>query len=444
MSLLASLPRIVEACRQEYERALREDVPATFHVSDRMGSPGENRLILGDNLDWLHRLVKSGEGLHKVSLIYVDPPFYSGSNYRAEVRISTEKQKIKGMKSNAYQDRWGGGMEGFLSMLTLRLMYMKELLTEDGGIIVHLDWRAVHYVKVIMDELFGQKRFVNEIIWNYKSGGVSTRSFAKKHDTLLYYAGGNRHYFHAKKEKSYNRAFKPYRFKGVKEYKDELGWYTMVNRKDVLDVDMVGRTSHERTGYATQKPERLLEILLESCTKPGDLCADFFAGSGTLAAAACRMGRSFMVCDSSPLAIAASRKRLTSMDAPYVYYISEKEKNGTSATIKAEVETRETISRQALCRVRLTKYERSCRNLPVSDVEKAALEKLQAADPLALVDYWCIDRNYDGVNFQTQQWFAREKADLRTEAEFLTGPARRAAIKVYDVFGGFGIMEIQV
>ena len=151
-----------------------------------------------------------------------------------------------------------------------------------------------------------------------------------------------------------------------------------------------------------------------------------------------------MVCDSSPLAIAASRKRLTSMDAPYVYYISEKEKNSTSATVKAEVETRETISRQALCRVRLTKYERSCRNLPVSDVEKAALEKLQAADPLALVDYWCIDRNYDGVNFQTQQWFAREKADLRTEAEFLTGPARRAAIKVYDVFGGFGIMEIQV
>ena len=444
MSLLASLPRIVEDCRLEYEKMLAQDEPVLFHLRDQMGSAGESQLILGDNLDWLHSMVRHKEGLQKISLIYVDPPFYSGSNYRAEVRISSEKQKIKGIKTKAYEDKWGPGMEGFLSMLTLRLLYMKDLLADDGSIIVHLDWRAVHYVKVIMDELFGQKRFVNEIIWNYKSGGVSSRSFAKKHDTLLYYARGDRHYFDPAKEKSYNRAFKPYRFKGVKEYKDELGWYTMVNRKDVLDVDMVGRTSRERTGYATQKPERLIEILLESCTKPGDLCADFFAGSGTLPAVAYRMGRRFIACDSSLLAMASSRKRLTGMDAPFSYFVSSKEDNGTSAEVKATVDVRANVSEEALCKVRLCSYLRDSKSLPVSGAEQAVLRKLQAADPLALVDYWCIDRNYDGKNFLTEQWIAREKADLPVEAEFLTGPNRRAAIKVYDVFGGFGILEIQV
>lgn len=444
MSLLASLPGIVEQCRMEYARALEQDAPVEFSVGDRMGPPGDNRLILGDNLDWLHRMVKTKDHLGKISLIYIDPPFFSGSNYSAEVRISSGRHQIKGLRSDAYQDKWGKGMEGFLSMLTLRLLYMKDMLAEEGGIIVHLDWRTAHYVKVILDELFGQKNFVNEIIWNYKSGGASSRSFAKKHDTLLYYAKGERHYFKAEKEKSYNRAFKPYRFKGVKEYKDETGWYTMVNRKDVLEVDMVGRTARERTGYATQKPERLLEILLESCTKPGDLCADFFAGSGTLAAAAHRLGRRFMVCDNSLMAIAASRKRLTTLGASFSYCVSAREDSGTSAAVKTQLEVLANVSEETLCKVTLQEYVRDCRSLPVPAPEQASLERLQSQDPLALVDYWCIDRNYDGKNFQAEQWFARERSDLAVETEFFAGPARRAAVKVYDVFGGFGISVIQL
>lgn len=444
MSLLASLPRIVDDCRLEYERSLTRDEPVTFQLKDRMGAGEDNRLILGDNLDWLRYWVQNKDALPKIGLIYVDPPFYSGSNYRAEVRILTEKQTIKGIRSKAYEDKWGPGMEGFLSMLTLRLLYMKELMAEDGGIIVHLDWRAVHYAKVIMDELHGQKRFVNEIIWNYKSGGVSSRSFAKKHDTLLYYAGGERHYFNPGKEKSYNRGFKPYRFKGVKEYRDELGWYTMVNRKDVLDVDMVGRTSGERTGYATQKPERLLEILLESCSKPGDLCADFFAGSGTLPAVASRMGRRFLACDNSVLAMAATRKRLTAMDAPYSYYVSSREENGASAEVRADVSLRSNVSEEALCNVCLREYGRDAGTLPVSKADQDKIRTLQNADPLTLVDYWCIDQNYDGINFKTEQWFARERGRLPVEALFLPGPNRCIAVKVYDVFGGFGILVAHI
>ena len=118
-------------------------------------------------------------------------------------------------------------------MLTIRLLMMKDLLAEKGSIWLHLDWHAVHYVKIIMDEIFGEENFINEIIWHYKSGGASKRRFARKHDTLLFYSKSKDYYFLAQKEKSYNRDYKPYRFKGVKEYRDEFGWYTMVNRKDV-------------------------------------------------------------------------------------------------------------------------------------------------------------------------------------------------------------------
>lgn len=444
MSLLTSLPDIVKECRAQYEQMLNAQPSEAFQLVDRMGEPSENKLVYGDNLLWMHAAVKEGSLRGKISLIYIDPPFYSKNNYRAEVRIATGNKRVRGVKSRAYKDRWGRGMEGFLTMLTLRLLFMKDLLAEDGGIVVHLDWRAVHYVKVIMDELFGQTRFVNEIIWTYKSGGASSRAFAKKHDTLLYYAAGPRHYFKPGKEKSYNRAFQPYRFKGVREYKDDIGWYTMVNRRDVMEVDMVGRTSGERTGYATQKPERLIEILLESCTRPGDLCADFFAGSGTLPAVAHRLGRNFIACDSSPLAMAVVRKRLALQEAPFSYEIGESKENGRTAELIVLADSARTAAEERLCQVAIQAYERNCSTLPIEPADRAELELLALEDPLALVDYWCIDTDYDGVSFQSQQCFVRTKEGLEVQAELLVNTGSRVAVKAYDAFGGFAVWEIEI
>ena len=125
---------------------------------------------------------------------------------------------------------------------------MRDLLSDTGCLWVHLDWHAVHYVKVILDQIFGEKNFINEIIWTYKSGGANKRNFARKHDTLLFYSKTDNYIFNPQTEKSYNRGLRPYRFKGVEEYEDETGWYTIVNMKDVWSIDMVGRTSSERTG----------------------------------------------------------------------------------------------------------------------------------------------------------------------------------------------------
>ena len=251
----------------------------------------KNLVIQGDNNAVINSLLEEG-WRGKISFIYIDPPYFSNSEY------------------GSYSDKWHGGMDQYIAELMGCIAPMKELLADDGVIAVHLDWHAVHYVKVEMDKLFGYRNFVNELIWSYKSGGASKRSFAKKHDNILVYSKTKDYYYNPRKEKSYNRGGKPYRFKGVEEFCDENGWYTMVNQKDVIHIDLVGRSSSERTGYPTQKPEKLLDVLIESFTEPGDLTADFFAGSGTLAASALKNGRRFIICDREPEAIEACEKRL--------------------------------------------------------------------------------------------------------------------------------------
>ena len=280
-----------------YEDAVRARCMRSFAAPFTGDSPADpardgNLLGFGDNaafMDWL--LAEKGMA-GVIDFIYADPPFFSKADYEA------------------YSDIWKGGLEEFLSMLTLRLILMRELLSEKGTIAVHLDHHAAHYVKVLMDELFGAENFVNEIIWSYKSGGAGRKSFAKKHDNILLFSKSRDYYFDIQKEKSYNRGGRPYRFKGIEEFCDEKGWYTLVNRKDVLSVNMVGRTAAERTGYPTQKPLELLSILLASCSEENALCADFFCGSGTLPIAAGRAGRRFIACDIGKTAIVTTSARL--------------------------------------------------------------------------------------------------------------------------------------
>ena len=260
-----------------------------------------NLLFQGDNLELLKSLRESGE---KLSLIYIDPPFYTKSDKEAVLGTGDEKEK-----KVAYSDSWKD-VEDYLYMLALRLLYMREVLKDDGLIFVHVDWHAVHHIRLLMDEIFGGDKFVNEIIWQYKSGGSSKKRFARKHDNILLYSKTKKYSFYPQTEKSYNRGLKPYRFKGVEEYQDEIGWYTVVNMKDVWSLDMVGRTSSERTGYATQKPEKLMERIILSGSKEGDLVGDFFCGSGSFGVAAAKLGRRFLMSDSGEMAIEISSERL--------------------------------------------------------------------------------------------------------------------------------------
>ena len=292
MSTLYLLPEIMDAAKKQFHELTRGSEPLPTDI-----------IVCADNLEFLtsHDLTAG----NRADFIYVDPPFFSGTEYKARI---AKDGKVE--NPAAYSDRWDS-FGDYLRHLAVRLMLMRDLMKDSATIAVHLDTRAVHYVKILMDEIFGAERFVNELIWSYKSGGAGSRSFAKKHDTILLYAKTAKYYFEPQRERSYNRGGKPYRFKGVEEFADEEGrWYTMVKRKDVFYVDMVGRTSAERTGYATQKPEKLMEILISSCCPEGGLCADFYCGSGTLGVAAKKLGRHYLLCDVSPLAAEIAEKRL--------------------------------------------------------------------------------------------------------------------------------------
>lgn len=338
MSLIKDLANIMIEAEQEYLYLLEYGMNAEY--KRELAVPGEsrgadagaqNRIYHCDNLLLLSDGIRSGSLRDQVDLIYCDPPFFTKTKQEVTVEVycsdrlvrdedevgiddkhasaTPELKKVK-LRQRAYSDMWNRDIADYLRMIAVRLYFMRDALSETGSIFIHLDWHAVHAVKLIMDEIFGEENFVNEIIWTYKSGGAAKRHFSRKHDTILFYSKSENYKFNEQeKEKSYNRDFRPYHFKGVQEFQDKKGWYTLVNPRDVWQIDMLGRSSSERLNYATQKPEALLEKIIRAVTEPGDLCADFFCGSGTLAAAAAKLERRFLCADAGGLAIANSMKR---------------------------------------------------------------------------------------------------------------------------------------
>ena len=196
--------------------------------------------------------------------------------------------------------------------MAIRLKPMRRVLKNTGSIYLHCDPTASHYLKLIMDAIFGFQNFLNEIVWCYKSGGASpSRFFSRKHDVIFLYVRNKKEYqFNSQLEKSYNRDFKPYRFKGVNEYKDDVGWYTMVGMKDYWQIDMVGRTSSERLGYPTQKPLELLKRIITASSNEGELVLDPFCGCGTTLHAAEKLKRDWIGIDISQFATGLVRNRL--------------------------------------------------------------------------------------------------------------------------------------
>jgi len=280
-----------------------------------------NLLIHGDNLEVMKYLLEHGyKGM--IDLIYIDPPYFTNKDY-----YYTDKQTKK--KVLAYSDKWDD-LQSYLTFLKERLILMKELLSEKGSIYVHLDWHASHYVKVIMDEIFGYDNFRNEIVWSYRTGGGAnnTYGFSKKHDIILFYSKSNIVKFKKLKERIY------YEKIFFSQQKDEYGkYYADVFLRDVLedDVNLVfdGKlskisvkplinVSKERVGFYTQKSEGLLQILIMTTTDPNDIVADFFCGSGTTLAVAEKLKRKWIGVDNSDVAIEVTKKRLKDADYKFV------------------------------------------------------------------------------------------------------------------------------
>lgn len=296
-----------------------------------------NRLIYGDNMLVIQALLSGDQqsGLPslrgKVDLIYIDPPFDSKADYRTKINLPNIniEQKPTVIEQFAYADTWGEGTVSYLKMLYPRLLLMKELLSDKGSIYVHIDWHVGAYVKVILDDIFGKKNFRNEIIWSYGKMASSTNKFICNHDVILFYTKSDDYYFQVIKKK----LDKPVRrlarvlVNGVlKNARNADGSLKYVDITEKIiddnwgDIPRVMAASPEFIGYATQKPEGIIErAVLASCPPEGLVC-DFFGGSGTTAAAAEKLGRRWITCDIGKPASLVMRKRLIDQDVkPFLY-----------------------------------------------------------------------------------------------------------------------------
>ena len=254
-----------------------------------------NRLIWGDNLHVMRQIPSNS-----VDLIYIDPPFFSGRQYNV---LWGDANEVR-----SFNDIWEDGMPGYLTWLDARLYEMKRLLKDTGSIYVHCDWHASHYIKVELDKIFGYENFINEIIWFYKTGGMSKRWLGRKHDTIFAYSKSRSYKFNSQKEKSY--LSHRYGFSNVDILEDERGPYTMVGMRDVWDIPALRGNQPEAIGYPTQKPEEIVERIIQISTDESDVVADFFIGGGTTLAVAQRLNRRWIGCDQSRVAIAVTAERL--------------------------------------------------------------------------------------------------------------------------------------
>jgi DNA modification methylase len=297
-----------------------EQSPTLFELwrgdeGDTFEEGWRNKLIWGDNKLVMSSLLEKFAG--KINLIYIDPPFATGADFKFKIQIGEEAEEITKehsiIEEKAYRDTWGRGLDSYLQMMYERLVLMKELLAENGSIYVHLDYRVVHYVKLIMDEIFGYENLINEVIWAYRIQGIAQKAWARKHDTLLFYAKDRDKFkFFPMKERVYYE--KPF----FNPPKDEFGrYYQDVFIRDVWDHDEtkpIISGSTEYLNFRTQKPEGLLKRIILAHTEPGDLVADFFCGSGTTLAVAEKLGRRWIGCDLSRYAIHVTRKRLLDIE----------------------------------------------------------------------------------------------------------------------------------
>jgi adenine-specific DNA-methyltransferase len=296
-----------------------------------------NRLIWGDNLLAMQALLANGYA-GKIDLIYIDPPFNSDADYSFQLTVEGKKldKEASILERLAYTDTWEAGLDSYLDMIYPRFQLMKRLLSEQGSIYVHIDWRVNSFIRLLMDEIFGADKFRNEIAWHYSGWNKKlSGSFEKRHDSIFFYSKSSSQTFnsfftswesgeaYAKSRKQKIRVDED----GRKYVLSDAGKGNRIKRyledavkegvvvDDVWHLDKINNSALESLGYPTQKPEPLLERIIEASSNEGDLVADFFCGSGTTMAVAERLNRRWIGCNLDKVGIQVSRNRLVNQGA---------------------------------------------------------------------------------------------------------------------------------
>jgi len=322
---------------------------------EQVGEPSENLIIRGECISACAYLKEQGI---KVDLVYIDPPFASGADYAKKVYIrknpklaekikeaeqNMEMEELRTFEETMYGDIWQ--KEDYLNWMYENLQAIKSVMSDTASIYLHIDWHIGHYVKILMDEVFGESNFLNEIVWGYKDiGAKAVQYFKKKHDTIFLYTKTDKHIFNIQRQKlsqstierfgsyfneegiityKWLKENNPGVFKKLKGSPDDLNqaWLDINNGQPLSDwwEDISPLKSHfdESIDYSTQKPEALLQRIIKSSTNKGMVVADFFGGSGVTAKVANDLGRKFIHCDVGINSIQTVRDRLITEKANF-------------------------------------------------------------------------------------------------------------------------------
>ncbi len=363
-SLIEELPKIIARGKKEAQRILEEmsngrinlqtneivfPTKAKVGLSSFFGQHIRNldekewidRLIYGDNLLVMQALL-AGDPIEgrpsmrgKIDLIYIDPPFDSKADYRTKIHLLSGdlEQTPTTIEQFAYSDTWKNGTASYLQMMIPRLVLMRELLSDSGSIYIHIGWHVNHYLKIVLDDIFGKENFRNEIVWYYSNKmSRSSKEFPKAKDSLLFYTKSANNIFNEqkiKREIPVKQSKRVWKDKKNMRARDEEGniIYEMSYDKtanDIWDIPFIASTSGERLHYATQKPEALIERVLLASSNKDSIIADFFAGSGTTGAVANKLKekRKWIMSDLGKPACMIMRKRMVDQEVDAFVYQS--------------------------------------------------------------------------------------------------------------------------
>jgi DNA modification methylase len=313
----------------------------------------------------------------KVDLIYTDPPFFTQKRYAARIGRGEDSRRPQEWKlAEGYRDAWPSP-DAYLDMLYPRLRLMYQLLSATGTLYLHLDWHASAYARLLLDEIFGAERLLNEIAWVYHGPSPIRSAFNRKHDTILVYTKGKQYTFNA------DAVRQPYNEVTVKTFNSSpragFGKIPDLERGKVPEdwwyFPVVARLHSERSGYPTQKPEGLLERVILASSNPGDRVADFFCGSGTTLAVAARLGRRFIGSDIAPRAVKTCQARLVRQGSlPFGLLVEQAQRDDWSFGANQETGLKLSVEGDQVHLV---------------------------GDDINQVDYWEVDPDWDGQLFRS-------------------------------------------
>jgi site-specific DNA-methyltransferase (adenine-specific) len=300
--------------------------PPRVHLERVSGTDEATRIVHGDNLGVLQAMGSELAG--QVTLVYLDPPFFTMREFESVSRRRNGSSPPVRVLTPAFDDRWSG-LHSYLQSLRERLLALRQVLSPHGSLIVHVDTRTSHYIKVLGDEVFGPEAFASEIVWRYRRWPARTANFQRVHDVLLRWVAD------PQAKPRFNQLYEELAVSTLKTWGrgkqravvDQDGRRRRSSTEpqpspgvplgDVWDISIIAPVGRERTGYPTQKPEALLQRLMQACTDEGELVLDPYMGSGTTVAVAARLGRRALGIDQSHVAVGVTRERLKAAGLPF-------------------------------------------------------------------------------------------------------------------------------